>query len=245
MAALLEGDSEPTPSNSYKEARRAYRFALACAEQAKDWPLRAVVLGSMAHQATRTGQPDEALTLAEQALVRSDRLTATGLCMLHTDRARALAKMRRVSETMTAIGTADDHFAHATPDNDPPFLARRNAAALAGNTGQVLFDLAMLGHHPEQATDRLAAAATGHSASAVRSRAISLAKLASLTMVTGDPSQAASIGHKALDVAGTLRSHRAAEELRELSRYAAPHQHLDEVAHLRHRIATLVCTDSL
>jgi hypothetical protein len=58
------------------------------------------------------------------------------------------------------------------------------------------------------------------------------------------PLQAATIGHAALDTAGPIRSHRTAEELRELARYATTHQHLDEVAHLRHRIATLVCTDS-
>jgi hypothetical protein len=70
-----------------------------------------------------------------------------------------------------------------------------------------------------------------------------LAKLASLTITTGDPLQAATIRHAVLDATGTVRSRRVTEELRELFRYAAPHQHLDEVAHLRQRIATLV-TDS-
>jgi hypothetical protein len=71
-------------------------------------------------------------------------------------------------------------------------------------------------------------------------RAICLTKLASLTLVTGDPLQAAALGHEALDIAGTIRSHRAAEELRELARYTTAHQHLDEVAHLRQRIGTLL-----
>jgi hypothetical protein len=78
-----------------------------------------------------------------------------------------------------------------------------------------------------------------------RSRAICLTKLASLTMATGDPLQAVTIGHAGLDAAGTLRSRFAAEGLRELAHYAATHQNLDEVAHLRHRIATLLLrTDS-
>jgi hypothetical protein len=59
-------------------------------------------------------------------------------------------------------------------------------------------------------------------------------------MATGDPLQAVSIGHEALKVAGTLRSHRVTDDLRELSRHAATHQNLDEVAHLRHRIGTLL-----
>jgi transcriptional regulator with XRE-family HTH domain len=110
-------------ANAHEEGRRVYRFALFCAEQAHDWPLRAEVLSSMAKQAIWTGQPDDGLTFAEQALVRPDRLTATGRALLHTDRGRALAKMRRISETLAAIGTADDHFAHCAPDNEPPYMA--------------------------------------------------------------------------------------------------------------------------
>jgi hypothetical protein len=223
---------------AHEEARRMFRFALTHAEKAGDWHLRAYVLGSMASQAIETGQPDEGLTQTEHALVRADRLTATELTLLHATRARALAKMRRVQETLTAVGTADDHFAHSTPANDPPFLANYNAAFLAGGNGLALFDLAVLGHNPAQATDRLTTAAAAHTAG--RPRAICLTKLASLTMAIGDPLQAASIGHEALDAAGTLRSRRATNDLRELARYAAAHQNLEEVAHLRHRIATLL-----
>ncbi len=230
-------------AGAHEQARRVYRFALACAEQAGDWPLRAEILSSMAKQAVRTGQPDEGLTLAEQGLVRSDRITVAGRSMLHADRGRALSKMRRVNEALTAIGTADDHFAHFTPDNEPPWLAHYNPARHAQLTGQPLFYLAILGRDPGEATDRLAAAAAGQPDDAL-SQTICQAKLASLTMATGDPIQGATIGHAALDAAGTLRSHLAAEELRELARYAAEHQHLEEVAHLRQRIATLVCTDS-
>ncbi len=211
-------------------------------EQADDWHLRAYVLDNIAYQATRTGQPDEGLTRAEQALVRADRLTATALTLLHTRRAGALAKMRRVRETLTAVGIAEDHFARSTPAEDPPFLANYNATFLAGGNGLALFDLAMLGHKLAQATDRLTAAVAGHTDA--HPRAICLTKLASLIMVT-DPIQAATLGHAALDVAGTVRSRRAADDLRELARYAAGHQALDEVAHLRYRIGTLLIrTDS-
>ncbi len=223
-----------------EEAGRVFRFALACAEEAGDWPLRGEILSSMAMQAVWTGQPDAGLTLAEQGLVRPDRLTAAGRSRLHAVRGRALVTMRRVNETLTAIGTADDHFAHVTPDNEPPFLAFYNPARHALLTGEPLAGLAILGRDPGEATDRLAAAAARTDGN-TRVQAVSLTKLASLTMATGDPLQAATIGHAALDTASTLRSRNAADELRELARYAAEHQHLDEVAHLRQRIATLVC----
>lgn len=47
-------------ADAHEEGRRAYRFALACAEEAKDWSLRAEVLSSMAQQAVRTGSPTKA-----------------------------------------------------------------------------------------------------------------------------------------------------------------------------------------
>jgi transcriptional regulator with XRE-family HTH domain len=225
------------------QADRVYRFALACAEQAGDWPLRGEILSSMAKHAIWTGRPDEGLTLAEHGLVRADRLTAAGRSTLHTDRGRALATMRRVNETLTAIGTADDHFAHFTPDNEPRYMGCYNAARHAALAGQPLAELAILGRDPGEATDRLAAAAAGHTGN-TRARAVYLAKLASLTMATGDPIHAATIGHEALDAAGTLRSRGVTDALRELAQYATPHQHLEEVAHLRQRITTLVCTNS-
>ncbi len=226
--------------NAQAEARRVYDFGLACAERAEDWPLRAEILSSMAKQAVRAGRPDEGLTRAEEGLVRPDRLTAAGRALLHGDRGRALAKMHLIEETLAAIGTADEHFAHVTSNNEPPVMAYYSATRHAHLTGQPLVDLAILGHDPGQATDRLTAAAAGHPDAHTVARAICLTKLASLTMVIGDPLQAAALGHTALDLAGTIRSRRAAEELRELFHYAAAHQHLDEVSHLRHRIATLV-----
>ncbi len=225
---------------AHEDARRVLSFALVCAEQADDWHLRAAVLSSTTAQAIRTGHPDKALTLADHALVRADRLTETEQAMLHTDRGRALAKMRRSSEALAAIGTADDHFAHANPSDDPPFMAYYGTAFHAAKTGHALFDLAMIDRNPAQATDRLTAAASDHSAGHARSGAICLTKLASLTMATGDPIQAATLGHQALDAAGAVRSRRVTDDLRELARYAATHQHLDEVSHLRRRIGTLL-----
>jgi hypothetical protein len=226
-------------SGAHHDAHHVFRFALTCAEHADDWHLRAHVLSSMAELTIETGQPDEGLTLTEHALVRADRLTATELAMLHTDRTHALAKMRRVRDTLTAVGTADDYFAHSTPVNDPPFMAYYTTVFHPAKTGHALVDLAMLGRDHGKATDRLTEAVAGLTA---RPLALCLTKLASLTMSTGDPIHAATIGHAALDAAGTIRSHRATGDLRELARHAAPHQHLDDVAHLRHRITTLIST---
>ncbi|MGH3856097.1 MAG: XRE family transcriptional regulator [Pseudonocardiaceae bacterium] len=232
--AALDADAQ-------EEGRWVFGFALGCAEKAEDWHLRAKILAGMATQAIWAGQPDEALTLTERALVRADdRLTATERAMLHTDRASALAKMRRIQETLTAIGTADDHFAHCAPANDPPFISFYTSARHGGNIGQALSDLAILRRDPAKATDRLTAAIAGLTPGYARARVIAQTKLASLTMATGDPRHAVALGTTALNAAGTVRSHLTLEGLRELNRHATAHQNISEVAHLRHQIGTLV-----
>ncbi|MGH3752574.1 MAG: hypothetical protein ACRDRP_07750 [Pseudonocardiaceae bacterium] len=78
----------------------------------------------------------------------------------------------------------------------------------AGLPARALFDLAILGRDPGEATDRLTTAAAGHTVGHIRPRAVDLTKLASLTMATGDPIQAATMGSAALDIAGTIHSTR-------------------------------------
>lgn len=110
-------------SFAHDDAHRIFQFALARAEEAGDWHLRAKVLSSMARQATWVGKPDDGLTLSEYALVRADRLTATERAMPHTAHALALAKMDRVRDALIAVGLADEVFSHARPANDPSWMA--------------------------------------------------------------------------------------------------------------------------
>jgi hypothetical protein len=79
-----------------------------------------------------------------------------------------------------------------------------------------------------------------HAPAFPRSRAISRTKLASLLMATGDPRKAATIGQKALDSAGGLRSRRAIDDLWDLHRLAGRHPAVPEAVELRgHIVETL------
>ncbi|WP_228708253.1 XRE family transcriptional regulator [Amycolatopsis keratiniphila] len=218
---------------AHEDARRMFEFALGCAEEANDWHLRAKVLSSMARQEIWCGNPDAGLTLVELAMVRADRLTASERAMLLTARARALAKLHRVSDAVTTVGLADEQFANASPDNDPVWMRYYDKAQHAGDTGHALFDLAVDGRFVGEARDRLALAVAGHSQPYARSRAISGIKLASLTMRAGDPVEAAQIGARALQEAGTITSRRAADDLRELRTFAQDHRRVSEVAELQ------------
>jgi hypothetical protein len=227
---------------AHEDARQMFNFALACAEEAGNWHLRAKILSSMARQAIWCGNPDAGLTLVELAMVRADRLTPTERAMLLAARARALAKLRRSGDAVAAIGMADDEFAHAVPADDPPWMLYYDHAQHVGDTGHALFDLAVDGRFVSEATTRLAAAVAGHRAAYLRSRAISGIKLASLTMRTGDPAEAVAIGGQAIADVGAVRSRRALDDLRELRAHAAPHESVNGVPELRHAIGSVVAS---
>ncbi|MGW5376442.1 hypothetical protein ACWESM_13435 [Nocardia sp. NPDC003999] len=120
-------------------------------------------------------------------------------------------------------------------------MAYYDHAQHSGDTGHALFDVALEGRFVGEARQRLEIAVAGHTDAFVRSRAISGIKLASLTMATGDPVEAASFGQTALSDAGHLRSRRAADDLRELRMFTQTHAQTAEVDELRSQIdSTLV-----
>ncbi|MGH3821435.1 MAG: XRE family transcriptional regulator [Pseudonocardiaceae bacterium] len=175
---------------AHDDARRMYRFALACAEEAGDWHLRAQVLCSTAYQASWCGDPDAGLAYTESTLVRAGRLTATERAMLHNSRARDLAKLGEVQDALRAIGAADEEFSHARPAEDPPWMASYTGARHTGWAGYVLWELGMHGQFVAEARNRLTAGIVASAEDRARARARSQIKLASLIMATGDPLEA-------------------------------------------------------
>ncbi|GAB4588982.1 XRE family transcriptional regulator [Nocardia sp. IFM 10818] len=224
----------------HNDANTWFALALGCAEKCGDWNLRAKVLSSMARQSIWCGDADEGLISVEKAFVRSDRLTATERAMLHTTKARALAKLGRVQDTLTEIGRADEEFAHTNPANDPAWMKYYDLAQHSGDTGHALYDLAIAGQFASEARNRLSAAVNGHTDAFRRSRAISGIKLSSLVMAVGDPQEAAAVADHALKDAKHLSSRRAEDDLRDLHRLAKFHTHQPAVADLTDRIEGLV-----
>ena len=83
-------------------------------------------------------------------------------------------------------------------------------------------------------------AISGYEATYARSKVRCEILLASLTMIAGDPVQAAATGTAALDHADAVRSRRLLTLLRELRQRIAPHTSIGEVDHLRQRIDTVL-----
>lgn len=223
---------------AHGNADRMFRLALACAEEANDWHLRAEVLTKMARQAFWRGDPDAAVTRTEMALIRTDRLSLTQRAMLLAVRARALARLGKANEAICSVGEADDAFYDASP-KDPGHISWYTAAEHKGETGSALSDL--IAHHfcVSRASVLLNSAIADNNTYA-RSRFLSEIRLASLEMATGDPRHAAEIGEHVIMATRTMRSRRFKDELRDLERLSASHARVPVVASLRRHISSVM-----
>lgn len=136
---------------NHETASKCFDFALWCANQGGSWALRAATLADMARQSVHLGQLDDALSLAEFAQVRADRLSAIGRAMVSNVRARLLAQLGRHDEAVAEVDRADVDFADRSPSDDPPRLIYYDEAEHQGTTARALTPLAVATREPGQA----------------------------------------------------------------------------------------------
>lgn len=223
----------------HENAKKYFELAQEWAEEADDWNRRATALSDKALQELWLGQPENALTSIELAMVRQDRLCHIRRAMLSGLRARALARLGRVEEAVAAVRRADEEFARVDPANEPPGPSHYTVAEHYAETGHAYAALAVLDRRfVREADTRLTTAISEFTSTYSRSRVFSQVRLASLTMKTGDPIQAGLLGKSALATASNIRSGRLTDTFQELRRLAEPHKRVPEVADLRHRIGS-------
>ena len=120
-------------------AQRYYIAALRAAHSADDRPLGAHILGSMAYQAAREGQPADAVTLIDTAVAGArGRETASLLAQLYSKQAYALATMGDTSRCNAAISNARTEVEHLNRDDDPPWLYWVSPAEITAGAGRCL-----------------------------------------------------------------------------------------------------------
>ncbi|WP_280447106.1 XRE family transcriptional regulator [Nocardia brasiliensis] len=221
----------------HQAAERRFRLALWCADTAGSWELRASTLADMARKMAYVGNADGALSLIELAQVRSDRLSATARAMLSALRAQYLAAMERAEEALTDVARADEYFAERSPSTDAPWLCFYDEAEHLGSTGKALIPVARARQRIELAAPRIRKAVQLQAAEYPRSQTFSLTRLATLTMLLGDPKEAAALGIRAAEQAGQLDSHRIQYELQRLAVVASRYRRMRDVVELRDVIA--------
>ncbi|MGC7095390.1 hypothetical protein ACPZ19_12045 [Amycolatopsis lurida] len=232
-------------TGAYHDADRFFQFAVACADERGNWARRAMTLATMARQTLWINQPDRALTFVDYALVRSDRLAPSRQAMLHAIRAQTLAAMRRTQEAVREVGIADQAFSRSAPgDADPSWTRFYTEAQHAGETANALANLCFNGSYTAEARARFTTAFTGHDVNYARSRAIVGLKLATLLMVTEDPSEAAALGAAAVKAAEHVRSARLSCLMRNLHGQTGRHPRIPIVQDLRSQLANQLSATS-
>ncbi|OKI50968.1 helix-turn-helix domain-containing protein [Micromonospora sp. CB01531] len=220
----FDADNQP-------RAQKIFEFSWECAVTAGNVHLQAKLLSHRARQAIWCGSPTEGLQLLDTAL-RFRGLTPAERAMLHTGRARALARMGLSAETVAAVAAADEAFDHVGSEPERPWMTYYDRAQHLGDTGHALFGIATSGHAAEEAVRRLRAAVEGHGDAYARSTVQSAVKLASLLMVSGEFAEAAELGIRTVRDIDGLKSARVAEGLRELVRVSVSRRGAPAVAEL-------------
>jgi transcriptional regulator with XRE-family HTH domain len=225
----------------HEQAERCFRFAVGCATEAADWSIRAKALSGMANLAVHQTRPDDALSYAEMALVRADRLTPMVQAMMHSRHARALGAVgqQREADCLAAVGRAEDTFVASTGD-EPPWITYYDESRLERDNGRALLGLAINGGAYDEAERRLRHSIQVFPAGHSRGKALAMANLATLTMARDDPMHGAELGRDALAAVGAVRSDRVSEAFRQLQTAGAPHRELPAVRELHQDIRRLV-----
>ncbi|MET9267009.1 helix-turn-helix transcriptional regulator [Amycolatopsis sp. NPDC004079] len=233
----------------HEQAERCFRFAVGCATEAADWSIRAKALSGMAnlavHQAraddARQTKADDALSYAEVALVRADRLSPLVQAMMYSRYARALGAVgqAREADCLAAVGRAEDSFAASSGD-EPAWIRYYDQARLERDNGRALLGLALNGGAYDEAERRLRRSIQAFPAGHHRGKALAMANLATLTMSHGDPAHGAELGGDALAAVGAVRSDRVSDAFRQLQAAAAPFRQLPAVRELHGDIRRMV-----
>ncbi|MGH3904788.1 MAG: hypothetical protein ACRDTE_11440, partial [Pseudonocardiaceae bacterium] len=225
-------------------ARRCSQVALHCADEAGDWSLRAKTLADSSRIAEYTGDGETALTLAQQAMVRPDRLTPLERVWGSAVEAAAHGRRGDAKACLAAIGRTEDHFADAEPANEAPaVVAFYTPAEIAFETGNALWPLAMRGHAVANTVARLRTAADTYQPDRARSRTICLTRLATLQFTQGHPDEAVAVADQALDAADTAQSRWLASELVGLRNASTQHRHVRGVTELCQRLTRALTSD--
>jgi transcriptional regulator with XRE-family HTH domain len=203
--------------------QRYHVAALHAAHSADDRRLGAHILGCMADQAARHGQPAEAVTLIETAVVGvRGRATPRLLAELYIRKAYALATLEDGPACTAAISKARTQVEQFEPDSDPLWLYWVSPAEITAGAGDCLLQLGQ----SRQATALLDEGIAMLDESFARDQQIYLTHLADAHARPGkqrDLDAAADRGLAAVHLAESLASTRGIDCLHELYARMQPH----------------------
>ncbi|MGI9003853.1 MAG: helix-turn-helix domain-containing protein [Pseudonocardia sp.] len=221
-------------------AQRYHMAGLRAAHSADDRPLGAHLLGSMAYTAAREGQPAEAVTLIDTAIIGvRGRETASLLASLYSRQAYAFATLGDAPGCTAAISKARTHVEHLSREDDPPWLYWVGPAEVTAGAGRCLQKLGQA----NQAAIMLEEGIALFDEPFVRDRTNYVIHLADARTRPGkqrDLDAAAGHGMTAIDLSESLDSTRGVARLRDLYHQMTPHATVPAVGDFLDRAQGLV-----
>ncbi|MGH3797630.1 MAG: helix-turn-helix domain-containing protein [Pseudonocardiaceae bacterium] len=210
-------------------AQRYYIAGLRATHTADDRPLGAHILSCMTEQAARQGQPAEAVTLVDTAVVglRGQQVPSL-LAMLYNCQAYAFATLGDASGCAAAMAKARAHIDRLTPGANPAWLYWVNSANMTAEVGNSLRKLG----HAEQAARTLETGIAMFDGALPRGRLGYLTALADIRARPGrqrDLDAAAGLGMEAIQLVEGLDSTRSVGLIRDLHNQMVPHHKVPAV----------------
>jgi tetratricopeptide (TPR) repeat protein len=214
------------------QAEPYYRDALEAAQEAKNQPLQAVVLGNKSFLARSRGDFATALQLLDQAkrLVPDDPVVRSWAMALE---AMTKAWAQEPAGSLVALlEAAEDVLDEATPGAAPAWFDHYDRSRLAGFKGQVHIRLAQ----PKPAHAVLEEAIGTLNPEAAKQRACYLADQATVCVDEGEVDQACQLGIQALQLLGEVEYETGVQRVRDLRTKLRPWPNHPAVADLTEQL---------
>jgi hypothetical protein len=223
--------------------------AIQLAGEVDDIQQRTHTATSMSRHLTYLGRTAEALEMAGLARLGWRKLPPLGRAVIEIVEARAHGRMGDSVACRQAVQLCDHHFADSRPDgaHDATWGYYADEGQVLGDAGHGLFDLAMTSDDEVQAEEtisRLEAAYATHQPDIVRSKALTMIRIACLKARHRDLGEALDAAEIAVADAGQVQSHRVTDDLctldAVLGRTATRRGIDDRLANVRASIAALI-----
>nr|MDT0658755.1 hypothetical protein [Micromonospora sp. DSM 115978] len=223
--------------------------AIQLAGEANDVQQRTHTATSMSRHLTYLGRTSEALDIVGLARLGWRELPHLGRAVIGIAEARTHGKIGDRQACEQAVQLCDHHFANRSPDGavDPTWGYYADAAQILGDAGHALFDLAMASGDEDQADatiNRLEAAYARHPPETVRSKALTMIRIACLKARHRDLGEALDAADLGIADAREVQSGRVADDLRLLDTVLASvpttRDNRDRLAKVRASIVTPV-----
>lgn len=221
-------------SGRHGAAQHYFVQGLRLAREADDNLMGARLLSNLSHQANYLGRFREAVELARAAQAITGRRTSNSLtAMLLSMEARALASLGEASACTAVLAKAESVFERRREVDDPPWIGYFDQAELAGEMAHCFRDLRRA---PE--TAQFVALAADPLVAPPRTLALVNMVAAAGALHAGSLDEAVATARAAVELAGSIRSSRWRNYVREFLRAVPPVHAADpRVVELRQLVA--------